>query len=193
MVIQRENELAFKTREPLLHGPEILFFEIEFVELPVPVRRIEIEKCRRSVVFFHHFLIRQGLYLHAGQALVGFFDSFRNPFRVEVRRLGHAVMKMLVDYQPAKTVLLQIEEPCRPLDVGQGGRVRAVEDFKPAATGNGETQIADEFLVMRLAAAEKVSNIVTFIVKYFDLGGLLAEEHLCAPSEGLNVSGVLWE
>ena len=74
-VVQGEHELSLKVAKALLKFLEICRGEVVPVELPPPVRRIEVEERRGAIKSLEDFFVRQTLNLHPFQSLMGFFKE----------------------------------------------------------------------------------------------------------------------
>ena len=122
-VVERQDELAAHVSQSFFKLDKVFLLEIEAVELPAPVRRVEIKEGARPVIPRENFLIREGFDLDLLKALVCFFNERRETARIEVRRSGDAVMVVAVQDETTERIFLEVEEPCRALNVRKALRV----------------------------------------------------------------------
>jgi hypothetical protein len=158
-VVERQDKLAAYVSQPFLKLDEVILLEIEAVQLPAPVRRVEIEEGVRTVITLEDFLIRKGFDLDLMQPLVRVFNELREAPRIEVRRSGDAIVIVAVHDEPAERIFLEVEEPRRPLNVREALRVLFVEELEPTPANENVIQVTQKLFVVGLADTEKVHNV----------------------------------
>jgi len=154
--------------QSLFEHREIRLGEIESVECPVPVRRVEIEERLRTIIPLEDFFIRQTFDLYSRESLVGFFDQSREVRRIEVGRLDDGVTVILVANQASVRILLQVEETRGSLDIGQCFGHLRLQKLKPLAADEAESQIPNEFLMVRLADTEEIHDFAVHVVQHLN-------------------------
>ena len=192
-VVQRKHELAPEFPEALFELSEIGFAEIEPVETPPPIRRIEIKERGGAVEPAEDLLVRQAFDLDAGQAAVRFFDDLRHPFGIEARQRGNVIVVLPATDQARIRVLLEVEEPGGALDIGEALRVLNLKQLEPLSAHDDELQEPQQFLIVELADPEEVHDIAVQVVQNFSRRRFLVKEHLRSARERLHVGGVLGE
>src|ERR1019366_8773987 len=103
----------------LREGFVISFREVVFVQGLVKVRRVAIEKGGWSIKFGQDLLIWQALELHSCESLMRSVDHRRDFIGIEVRTGHHRVLVVLANDSTGKRILLQVQEACGALHVGQ--------------------------------------------------------------------------
>ena len=166
-VVERQDELAAHVSQSFFKLDKVFLLEIEAVELPAPVRRVEIKEGARPVIPRENFLIREGFDLDLLKALVCFFNERRETARIEVRRSGDAVMVVAVQDETTERIFLEVEEPCRALNVRKALRVLFFEQTEPLPANQNILQVTQELFVVRLADSEKVRNLTVKIIQDF--------------------------
>jgi hypothetical protein len=192
-VVQRQHELAFDLSQPFFQLHEIGFAEVEAVKLAAPIRRIQIEKRLGTVVPAQDLFVGQVLDLDIPKSLVSVFDELRKIFRIEVRWPRDAVVVIAVHDKPPEGVLLEVEEPCRTLNISEAIGILLLEVIEPIAARENVFQITQEFLVMRLTDPKEVDDFSEAVIQDLDRRRIFMEENLCASGEWLDVSRVLWK
>jgi hypothetical protein len=170
--------------------PKIIVTEIKFVELPLPIRWVEVKQRSRAVVALQDLLVRQRFDLYALEPLVRGFDNLGNSSGVVIGPLDDAVVIMLLEDQTAERIFLEVEEPACPLDVGKGAGSFTSDKVVPAAADQAVVQVPDQFLIMVLAAAKEIDYLKIQVVEDFNFGRFLVEEYLGAAGKRLYVRRV---
>jgi len=163
-VIQRQNKLASNLPKVRFQFHKIRLGEVEAVTLPIPVRRIEIKESLRTVVARKNLLIRQAFDLHSLQTPMRFFNELWKALQVEPRRFAHVIVVRRIPHEACKTILLQIEESCGPLDVGQRFGLGRSREIEPLAANQAEPKTSKQLLVVPLTDTEKIDHLSVQIV-----------------------------
>src|SRR5580765_2089383 len=121
-VVQRQDKFAFERPQPLFKSREVSLVEVVTIEFPPPVRRVEIEKCRRAVIPVEDLIIWQTFDLYPFQPLMGMFNDLGKTFQVESGRLDDVPMVIRIADEARERALEDIKVPRSTLNIGQGLR-----------------------------------------------------------------------
>ena len=121
---------------------------------------------------------------------MGLPEDLRNTRRVVVGGLGHAVVEGLPYDQSAERVFLEVEEPSRPLNVGERCGICPRLKLVQFAAGRPIAEVAHKLLIVQLADAEEIDDLEVQIIEHLDIRGRLVKEHLAPPGR-LHIGGVL--
>jgi len=163
-IVQGKHEFCLQTRETLRHFLEVLCSEIVSIELQTEIRRVEVEECFRSIESLKDLFIREILKLHSRKSLVRLLDDFGKTFRIKSWRLRNVAFIVQVADQSGVAIFQEKQMSSSALDVGERPWIGRLEQLMPLPAHEHEAQIANQFLVMLLADAEKVHHLAVEIV-----------------------------
>lgn len=192
-VVQGQDELAAQGSQTFRQPLEIRRFEVVPVKLPAVIGRVKVKKRGRTVVPPQDLFVRQVLDLHPFQSLMSVFNELGEAFEIESWRLDDVPMVIGMAHEAREGTLQDVEIPCRPLDIGQGRRVGGLEEFEACAAHEGEAEIPEELLVVLLADAEEVRDLVVPVIQDLHSGRLLLEKDLRAARECFYIGRVFRE
>ena len=104
--------------------------------------------------------------------------------QVELGATYGSISEGRVGKPSAETLLLQVVEPRRPLDVRQRVGFNPFQTLKLVPAHKYPFKIADEFFQMMLDASVKRHQFSVDVVDNLDLGLRLSEKHPCRTRKG---------
>lgn len=187
MIVQAHNRLAFQRLQCRRHLDVFIDAEVDAIALGFPVRWIEVEKRVRAVVFLHALEPVQILNECTGQPQVCAGEVFFYAQQIDGWRSGGRAEGLAFDFA-AEGVLLQIEEPCGALDVGQGVRWRVLQPFKHVAAAERVFELAHELFQMVFNDPVEIDKLAVDVVDHFDFGWITHEIKSGATGEYFDIA-----
>lgn len=168
LVIERQKKTAFEILEQSRKLDIIFFSEIKFVMRKAKIRRIDIKESVGPVVARDDLLIRPALKLNPKQPLMSHVQKHRNPMRVVIRAALDTNPEILALDEAAEAVFLKIEETGCTLNLRECPWGLRLKQREPFAARCAKLQIPHELMVVELADAKEVEDLLIEVVQYFD-------------------------
>jgi len=175
MVVNAHHDLTLTAAHEIGHSLVLLERKIHTIAGGLPVRRIHVEERVHSIVALGAIEPGQVLDVGAGEALPRGGQVLLNAQQIDGWPGGGSTERLPGDLT-AERVLLQVEEACRTLDIGQGFRTRHLLPLEDLPGAQRPFELADELLQVVLHNPVEGDQITVEIVQHLHRGGLRTHE-----------------
>lgn len=175
VVVDADHHLALAPSHEVGHPLVLLEGEVHAIAGGLPVRRVHVEEGVRSIVALRAGEPGQVLDIGTGEALPCGGQILLDAQQVDGRSGGSGTERLPRDLA-TEGVLLQVEEACSTLDVGQGFRARHLLPLEDLAGAERPFELAHELLEVVLDNAVEGDQVTVEIVQHLHRGGLGTHE-----------------
>lgn len=175
VIVDADHHLALATAHEVGHALVLLEGKVHPVASGLPIRRVHVEERVRSIIALGAGEPGQVLDIGAGEALPRGGQVLLDAQKVDGRTGGGGTERLPRDLA-TEGVLLQVEEACSTLDIGQGFRARHLLPLEDLPGAERPFELAHELLEVVLDNAVEGDQVTVEIVQHLHRGGLGTHE-----------------
>lgn len=193
VIVDTHHDPTLAAPHEISHPFVVLKREVDAIAGSLPVRRIHVVEGIRTVIPFSAVKPREVFDVSAGQSLPGGREVLLDPQQVDGRASGRGT-KRLPCHLAGKGMVLQVEEPGRTLDVGEGFRAGHLLPLEHQPGAERPLELAHKFFQVVLHHAIQRHQVAVDVVEDFNRRGLRTHEvERGAAGKDFNVAFVGWE
>lgn len=191
-VVDRQDEAAFDLRQLIGHLCKLAAIEhpLAIIGFAPEIGRVEIEERPVAVIAVDQVCPVQAFQHHAIQALACLLEDDLQARQGKPRAVRGCHAENAADLT-TEGQALQVEEPCGPLQVGQGAGVGGAQALELAPTGQLKAHDFHQLRIVALQDPEEVDDLAIQVIGYLERWAeAAAQEHAPHSHEGFDIGAV---